>query len=70
LLLPWLLTAALWIVPKLLHLNWRAREVFAAVEVHAQAQRVRNARIVWILFDELSYKMALSEPLGERVQGR
>ena len=53
---------ALWIVPEIAVLDWRAHEPTATVEAHAETQPVRSTRIVWVLFDELSYKLTLSDP--------
>jgi hypothetical protein len=53
---------ALWIVPELVHLDLEAHEALPVVATHAAAVPARNTRIVWILFDELSYKLALIDP--------
>jgi hypothetical protein len=53
---------ALWIVPELVHLDLEAHEAVPVVAAHAEMLPARNTRIVWILFDEFSYKLALSDP--------
>jgi hypothetical protein len=53
---------ALWIVPELLYLDLRSRETKTFAASQARAQPGGKPRIVWILFDELSYKLALSQP--------
>jgi len=53
---------ALWIVPELVHLDLEAHEAVPVVPAHAEVLPAKNTRIVWILFDELSFKLALSDP--------
>jgi hypothetical protein len=49
--------SAVWIVPQLLHtaLNRQPDENAALAPLHLPAQSESNRRIIWILFDELSY---------------
>jgi hypothetical protein len=53
---------ALWIVPELIYLDLRSHETRTFAASHAGEQPGGKPRIVWILFDELSYKLALSQP--------
>lgn len=57
----------IWMLPTLLVLELGGREASAAAQVTRVAQPVgRQGRIVWILFDELSYKLAIGRPpVGE-----
>ncbi|MGA7353518.1 MAG: sulfatase-like hydrolase/transferase [Acidobacteriaceae bacterium] len=52
----------LWIVPELAYLALQAHEGLPVVAARAEALPAKNVRIVWILFDELSYKLALVKP--------
>ncbi|MGB9031625.1 MAG: sulfatase-like hydrolase/transferase [Acidobacteriaceae bacterium] len=52
----------LWIVPEMVHVDLQAHEALPVVAAHAEARPARKTRIVWILFDELSYKLALIDP--------
>lgn len=56
------LVCAVWIVPELLYLDFRGHEANWAPASRAIAPATEKGRIIWILFDELSYKLALSEP--------
>jgi hypothetical protein len=57
--------SALWIVPQLLHLAL-VRQSDDAASPHPSAHIVSSAdrRIVWILFDELSYKLTIEHPVS------
>lgn len=52
----------LWIVPELVYLDIHSRQGAASEDIPANAGARQEGRIVWILFDELSYKLALSQP--------
>jgi len=56
--------SALWIVPQLLHLMLIRPPVQSAAYVHLPAQAHSNSRqrIIWILFDELSYDQTFDHP--------
>jgi len=54
--------AGLWIVPELLYRDYLSHHAPVQSASLAEAQSGKEGRIVWILFDELSWKLALNEP--------
>ncbi len=57
---------ALWIVPELLYIGFGLRAVPSYDRLSASAQSVPGKRIVWILFDELSYALVFEHrPSGQ-----
>jgi hypothetical protein len=53
---------SVWIVLKLVYLDFNAHASTPVLAASAEAEGGRKGRIVGILFDELSYKLAVSEP--------
>jgi hypothetical protein len=53
---------SVWIVLKLVYLDFGPHALTPVFAAPAEANTGRKERIVWILFDELSYKLAVSEP--------
>ncbi|MGA8740548.1 MAG: sulfatase-like hydrolase/transferase [Terracidiphilus sp.] len=57
---------ALWIVPELLYIGFGLQAVLSYDRLSAQAQSVPHKRIVWLLFDELSYDLVFDHrPSGQ-----